>query len=51
MTRNMTRNLHTLKFCSENAADDSEFVDRICHGFGTAKRNTIKGKSGTTWYG
>ena len=35
----------------ENAADDSKIVDRIHHGLGTAKRNTIAGKSGTTWYG
>ena len=35
----------------EDAADDSKIVDRIYHGFSTAKRNTIAGKSGTTWYG
>lgn len=35
----------------ENAADDPKIVDRISHGFSTAKRNTIAGKSGTTWYG
>ncbi len=35
----------------EDAADDPKIVDRIHHGLGTAKRNTIAGKSGTTWYG
>ena len=35
----------------EDAADDSKIVDRIYHGFSTIKRNTIAGKSGTTWYG
>ena len=35
----------------ENAKKKKKIVDRIHHGLGTAKRNTIAGKSGTTWYG
>lgn len=49
--RNWIRNNIELFTDIENAADDPKIVDRICHGLGTAKRNTIAGKSGTTWYG
>ena len=49
--RNWIRNNIELFTDIENAADDPKIVDRICHGLSTAKRNTIAGKSGTTWYG
>lgn len=49
--RNWIRNNIELFTDIENAADDPKIVDRICHGLGTAKRNTIAEKSGTTWYG
>lgn len=49
--RNWIRNNIELFTDIENAADDPKIVDRIYHGFSTAKRNTIAGKSGTTWYG
>lgn len=49
--RNWIRNNIELFTDIENAADDPKIVDRIYSGFSTAKRNTIAGKSGTTWYG
>ena len=49
--RNWIRNNIKLFTDIENAEDDQKIVDRISHGLGTAKKNTIAGKSGTTWYG